>query len=192
MTAGAEVGPSTGIEPDDAALVARLRAGDTAVYATLVGRHQELLYRHARGMGLDRDTSLDLVQGAFVRAHEQLATCRTPAHFRAWVFRICRNLCLDHLKAAPQRNLSLDELPDTIQSRDTIGDPDLRLTLDVALAQLSVPLREAFLMRHLAGYSYEEIATVTATTSSAIKMRVHRARETLHAFLLGEEITSGG
>jgi RNA polymerase sigma-70 factor (ECF subfamily) len=190
MTAGVERRPPT--EPDDTALVARVRGGETAAYAVLVQRHQELLYRHARGMGLDRDTSLDLVQEAFVRAHEQLETCRTPAHFRAWVFRICRNLCLDHLKAAPQRILSLDAIPDAIQVRDATVNPDLRLTLDAALARLSVPLREAFLMRHLAGYNYEEIATLTAVTSSAAKMRVHRAREALHAFLLGEEVTSGG
>ena len=36
-------------------------------YGTLVSRHQEPLYRHARGMGLDHDTSLDLVQDATTR-----------------------------------------------------------------------------------------------------------------------------
>ncbi|MBA2292174.1 MAG: sigma-70 family RNA polymerase sigma factor [Gemmatimonadales bacterium] len=176
-------------EPTDSVVVGTVLAGDTDAFATLVRRHQELLYRHARGMGLDRDTSLDLVQDAFVRAHARLASCRQPEHFRAWVFQICRNLCLDHLKAAPRRDVSLDALPDAFAVAG--GDPDLRLTLRTALARLSVPLREAFLLRHLAGHSYEEIAALVAATPSAAKMRVHRARETLHAFLTAEGVTPG-
>ena len=61
-------------------------------------RHQDLIYRHARGMGLDHDTSLDLVQDAFVRAFDRLEDCRDGANYRAWLFRICRNLCLDELR----------------------------------------------------------------------------------------------
>ena len=177
-------------EQTDAAIVEAVRAGETAGYAILVRRHQELLYRHARGMGLDRDSALDLVQEAFVRAHTRLATCRQPAHFRAWVFQISRNLCLDHLKAPRRREVSIDALPDTLTV--SADDADLRLTLQEGLGRLSVPLREAFLLRHVAGHSYEEIATLVEATPSAAKMRVHRARETLQAFLSSEGVTPGG
>lgn len=188
MTAPREALPAA--ESTDGALVAAVLSGETTDYSVLVRRHQELLYRHLLGMGLDRDTSLDLVQEAFVRAHARLATCRQPEHFRAWVFRICRNLCLDHLKAAARREVPLDALPEGFAA--TTDDPELRLTLQAALARLSTPLREAFLLRHAAGHEYQEIAALLETTPSAAKMRVHRAREELQAFLVGQGVTPGG
>ena len=171
-------------ELPDAHLVTRVLNGDEAAYATLVRRHQDLLYRHARGMGLDHDTSLDLVQDAFVRAYERLEDCRDGASYRAWLFRICRNLCLDELRnvrrlCVPMSSVEgADELESTHHS-----DHETTMTLSVALERLPHALREAFLLKHDAGYTYEEVAEITEASPSAVKMRVHRAREALRAFL---------
>ena len=156
----------------DGELVALVLAGHCEAYEPLVNRHQRLLYRHARGMGLDHDTSLDLVQDAFVRAYTLLAECREPGRFRAWIFRITRNLCLDHLKSVRRLTLPLSHVPDA----DTIphlasehGDADQ--TLREALLRLPVPLREAFLLKHDAGYTYDEVAEMT----NASRARSRRA-----------------
>lgn len=175
----------------DAALVERVRRGDRDAYATLVNRHQALLYRHAAGMGLDHDTSLDLVQDAFVRAYMRLEECQDPAHFRAWIFRICRNICLDHLKNVRRMSVPLSQTNgiEDIPAQDTGGD-DLDRTLRVALLRLPPALREAFLLKHDAGYTYEEVAELTDASPSAVKMRVHRARESLRTFLIGEGVNA--
>ncbi|MHB1222821.1 MAG: RNA polymerase sigma factor [Gemmatimonadaceae bacterium] len=170
--------------PTDAQLVARTLEGDDAAYATLVRRHQHRLYRHARGMGLDHDTSLDLVQDAFVRAYERLVDCRDGASYRAWLFRICRNLCLDELRNVRRLSVPLSTLdrPDDFED-PRAGEDDLMLTLRAALERLPNALREAFLLKHDAGYTYDEVAAITETSPSAAKMRVHRAREALRTFL---------
>ncbi len=49
--------------------------------------------------------------------------------------------------------------------------------------QLAPSLREAFVMKHVEGRSYEEMAELLTTTVGALKMRVHRAREALQALL---------
>ena len=54
-------------------------------FAQLVRRHQDSLYRYGRGLGLDHDTALDLVQEAFVKAHARLDQCRGPSGQRALV-----------------------------------------------------------------------------------------------------------
>jgi RNA polymerase sigma factor (sigma-70 family) len=168
----------------DAELVGRVLSGERDAYSALVSRHQQALYRHARGMGLDHDTSLDLVQDAFVKAYMRIRECRDPAHYRAWVFRIVRNLCLDHIKNVRSRTLPLSELADTNAiASDDAADPELTATLQRAIATLPVLLREAFLLKHDAGYTYDEIAEMTDATPSAVKMRVHRAAESLRAFL---------
>jgi RNA polymerase sigma-70 factor (ECF subfamily) len=49
--------------------------------------------------------------------------------------------------------------------------------------RLGQALREAFIMKHVEGRSYEEMADLLSTTVGALKMRVHRAREALQALL---------
>src|SRR5687768_12207127 len=174
-------------EPTDAQLVARALAGDRDTYGTLVQRHQAAIYRHARGMGLDHDTSLDLVQDAFIRAWERLEDCREGAHYRSWVFRICRNMCLDELRNVRRRTVPMSDMEDVESIADTRANgDDLTLVLRAALESLPVALREAFLLKHDAGYTYEEIAEISEASPSAVKMRVHRARESLREFLARE------
>jgi RNA polymerase sigma-70 factor, ECF subfamily len=167
----------------DGELVRRARRGDPDAYGMLVTRHQGPLYRHARGMGLDHDTSLDLVQDAFIRGYARLDECRDAEHVRAWLFRITRNLCLDHLKNVRRRTLSLADISNEELAASTRSHTELAVSIADALDRLPVSMREAFLLKHDAGYSYEEIADLTQTSVSAAKMRVHRAREALSEML---------
>ena len=169
----------------DAELVRRVLDGGRDDYAQLVRRHQDALYRHARGMGLDHDTSLDLVQDALVKAYARLPECRDPAHFRAWLFRIGRNLCLDYLKDVRRASIPMSALAnaDQIPALER-ADAEVTGTLEHALSSLPIALREAFLLKHDAGYTYEEIGELTNASVSAVKMRVHRAREALRSYLV--------
>jgi RNA polymerase sigma-70 factor (ECF subfamily) len=171
-------------EPADAQVVVRVLNGDHEAYAFLMHRHQDAIYRHARGMGLDHDTSLDLVQDAFVKAFDRLEDCRDGANYRSWLFRICRNLCLDELRNVRRLSIPMSAMDDAQDIEDPRpGTDDLTLTLRAALEKLPQALREALLLKHDAGYTYEEIAELTEASPSAVKMRVHRARESLRAFL---------
>lgn len=172
--------------PSDAALVARVVAGERESYAELVRRYQTPLYRFARGMGLDGDAAQDAVQDALVTAYTRLRDCREPDRFRFWLFRILRNRCLDGQKGERRRTARSEAL--RLESDDAHTPPlELRLTLAQALAALPEPMREAFLLKHLEGYGYDEIAEITGAGVSAAKMRVHRAREALRAALLEVE-----
>lgn len=173
----------------DATLVRQVLAGRRDDYAELVRRHQDGLYRHARGMGLDHDTSIDLVQECFIRAYTRLSDCREPGHFRAWLYRIVRNLCLDHLKDVRRNSIPLSAYPEAASlADDSTCDVELSGTLRQALAALPVALREAFLLKHEAEYTYEEVADLTNASVSAVKMRVHRAREALRTYLMQQGI----
>ena len=174
---------------DDAALVGRVLAGEREAYAILVRAHQDAIYRHMRGMGLDHDTALDMVQDAFVRAYDRLAECRDRVRFRAWLYRIARNLCFDHLKNVRRLTVPMSMVADAERFENAAPDTsELDLTMRSALDRLPTALREAFLLKHDAGYTYDEIAEMTQATPSAVKMRVHRARETLREFLTDQGI----
>lgn len=168
----------------DAEIVRKVLKGAKQHYAELVRRHQDALYRHARGMGLDHDTALDIVQDSFVKAYTRLNDCSDPAHFRAWVFRITRNYCLDYLKNVRRLTIPLSAVANAENFAADDPDLEMRNTMRAALESLSPSLREAFLLKFDAEYTYDEVAELTDASPSAVKMRVHRAREALRDFLI--------
>jgi RNA polymerase sigma-70 factor, ECF subfamily len=170
----------------DEALVGEVRAGHRERFSHLVARHQGSLLRQALSMGLDRDTAEDMVQDAFVRAYEKLEGFQQWDRFRIWVGSVLRNRCLDHLKRPwVHRSEPLSAaLP--AAGRSPSEDSEGRLLaelLEQALSRLPLEQREAFVLRHVEGFSYEEMAELTEASVSAMKMRVHRAREALREFL---------
>jgi RNA polymerase sigma-70 factor (ECF subfamily) len=152
-------------------------------FAALVRRYQNPLYRYGRGLGLDHDTALDLVQDAFIKAYERREQCRDAARVQAWLFRIFRNAMLDWARNVRRADISILDVEEPAGDGDFAERHALREALGAALAGLPPILREAFLLRHELGHSYEEIAEIAATSLSAAKMRVARAREALREAL---------
>jgi RNA polymerase sigma-70 factor (ECF subfamily) len=178
---------------DDAAVVTRVVSGDTQMFAVLVSRYQAGLYRHAVAMVLDHDVAADMVQDTFVRAYTRLSTCRKRDRFRAWIFQMLRNRCLDHLKDVRRRNVPLDRALDV---EDAAEEPirrmeraRLRGEIAKALDQLPDAQREAFLMHYVEELPYETMADLLGASVSALKMRVLRARDTLAAGLRNKDVT---
>lgn len=167
----------------DAELVRAVCRGDREVYGVLVTRHQERLFRRALGLVGDADLAADMVQDAFVRAYTGLRSA-DPDRFAAWLHRILRNLCLDEVRAPRHR---VAELPDDLSSAlDPARDLEQRAAseaLGQALAALGPTLREAFVLKHVDGLSYQEMAEYTGVAVGALKMRVKRAREALQRLL---------
>ena len=169
----------------DAVLVAQAIGGSDAAFSALVDRYNDLLYRHAERMVGQADDAEDVVQAAWIKAFRNLRKCRDPERFGAWVFRICANACKDAVKAKRRGNVPLDSVAELESDEgDSATRFDQRRRLASALARLAPDQREAFLLKHLEGWSYEEMADQLGVRVSALKMRVHRAREDLQRFLL--------
>lgn len=168
----------------DQDVITRVISGDRNAFAALIGRYSDPLYRHALGMTGSPDVAEDILQTSFIKAYHHIGEVR--GRFDAWLFRIVANGCKDWLKNIRRTHLSYDEddQPSGFATPDEDLDrTELRQDLDLALAQLAPSLREAFIMKHVEGRSYEEMADLLGTTVGALKMRVHRAREALHALL---------
>lgn len=163
-------------------------------FAALVRRHQDALYRYGRGLGLDHDTALDLVQEAFVKAYARRDQCREPDRVRSWLFRIFRNGMLDWARNVRRNEVPMLDVEEPAGKEDFAERHALREAIGAALASLPPILREAFLLRHELGHSYEEIAELAGTSLSAAKMRVARAREALRETLDPDygDVTSAG
>lgn len=168
----------------DQAVIDRVLAGDRDAFGILIVRYSDPLYRHAYGMTGSADVAEDILQVSFIKAFHHLGEVR--GRFDAWVFRIVANGCKDWLKNIRRTHLSYeeDDQPSGYETPDEELDRgEVRRDLDRALAALPTSLREAFVMKHVEGRSYEEMAELLDTTVGALKMRVHRAREALQKLL---------
>lgn len=170
----------------DAELVRRALRGSDPAFGELVRRHQDVLFRHAVRMTGSPDDAADAVQSAFIKAHRGLGRCRDPERVGAWFFRIGANACKDLLKSR-RATVPVEEVAG-LEAEE--GDPEreaersrVRSDIDRALDSLAVEQREAFVMKHVEGWSYTEMSEILDVSVPALKMRVHRAREELQGLL---------
>lgn len=169
----------------DGEVVAQVLAGDAEAYRVLVERYRIEFGRYATAMVGDQDTAEDALQEAFIRAFQSLQSCREPSRFKHWFFRILTNQC--HNARARRRTEPLDQhdTPARERADRPMEQDELGRAIEGALNELTAEQREAFVMKHVDGRSYEEIAELLGAGVDALKMRVYRAREVLRKKLEG-------
>jgi RNA polymerase sigma-70 factor, ECF subfamily len=194
-----------GLRPpaDGAAVVAAAQAGDGAAFAALVERHRRELQVHCYRMLGSFDESEDLVQETFLRAWHRRETFQGRSTFRAWLYRIATNACLDFLDRHPRHPLAregapaeirwLQPYPDRLLEPSTSGDagPDaavvgketIELAFLAAIQHLSPGQRAALILRDVLGWSAKETADLLDTSVAAVKSALQRARPILRANL---------
>lgn len=168
--------------PSDAQVVARVLSGEHEAFGLLIRRYEPGLLRYATRMLGSRDAAADAVAEGLVRAYRHLASCRDPTRLRTWLYRIVANRCKSHLGRRPTGDVSLDEAPPIADPGDNeaaLEHAEELALVERALMTLSPEKREAFLLKHVEGMSYEEMAAATGERIPTLKMRVHRAREAL-------------
>lgn len=169
-------------ERSDRELVEAVLEGDRAAYRVIVERYEDVLFRRAVAIVRDRELAADMVQEALIRGYERLSDCSDPERVGGWLYRIVRNRCYDDLRAARRRGEPLASAAplagDANPGRD-LEQRELGHLIEAALDTLSPQAREAFVMKHVDGLSYDEMKQITGVKRSALKMRVKRAREEL-------------
>ena len=168
---------------DDATLVARARDGDVPAYEQLVLRYQGQMFRLAMRMLASRSDAEDVVQDVFLMVWRRLSQLQEDAAFLGWLYRMTTNRCLNVLRARrPMAEVDLAEQEATTPGTrpDRAAEVGAQLSaLTGALAELTAEQRACWLLREVHGRSYEEIADVLGTTSTAVRGRIARARAQL-------------
>jgi RNA polymerase sigma-70 factor, ECF subfamily len=162
-------------------LVHEARGGDVRAFAALVDVYYARCLRFALHMLTSRSDAEEAVQDTFVRLYRALPTYREEESFEPWLFRILANRCRT-AGAKQRRHAQLVEYGD-VPDRPSGGGHDSAIAwreeIELALRTLPVEQREAFLMRHVEGLSYEDMTLATGAGVSALKMRVKRACDAL-------------
>jgi RNA polymerase sigma-70 factor (ECF subfamily) len=174
------------MEVSDAEAVKRVLDGDSDAYAILVGRYSDRYVRYASQMLGSREDAEEALQDALVRAFRSLRNCEDPERFGAWLFQILTNRCrtAGARRGRREQTFVRDEIALMNAASEHPADQRaLREEIYRALDLLDAEQREAFLLKHVEGLSYEEISEMTGAGVSALKMRVKRACDRLKVSL---------
>lgn len=148
--------------------------------------HRDAVYRYLCRVVGHQDAP-DLTQDVFLRVARSPVPETSTDGERAWVFRIARNLALNHRRDAGRRPHTVD-LVDVSRP----APQETSAAMKEAIEQLSPLDRDVFLLREVAGLSYDEIAVSCEITPDGVRSRLHRARQHLRHVLeplLGDSTT---
>jgi RNA polymerase sigma-70 factor, ECF subfamily len=174
------------MEDTDAALVARVRAGDGRAADRLLERYLRACRAVALAVTGDEDDADDACQEGFVRAIERIDDCRHPARFGGWLLQIvrnrARNLVRHHAVRAAEA-LELHDLAGVGSAAAEVERGELRAQLLAALAELPEAQREVVLLHDLEGWTHEEIAGRLELPAGTVRCHLHHARRRLRRIL---------
>ena len=164
------------------------RAGDLAAFNQLVLSSQDAAFRMANWLLNDEAGAQDIVQTVFLAAYCRMDSFRSN-HFRAWLFRMLHNACIDELRRRKRHPclslISQEAGEETAQierwSVDTEPWPEEALIqreawdwIEQCLRQLPEPMREVMILIDIESFDYAEAASIVGVPLGTIKSRLGR------------------
>jgi RNA polymerase sigma-70 factor (ECF subfamily) len=170
---------------DDARLVARSLKQDHEAFGQLIDRHAPAIVNLAYRMVGNRAEAEDLAQETFIAAFKALSTFRADSKFSTWLYRIAANKCKDWLRVkrpgqghhdvdvgeALDSHVFEERTPERLLSQQQVAQE-----LEQAIQRLPPLYREAFVLKHVEGMSYEEMKEILGVNNDTLKMRVYKGR----------------
>lgn len=171
-------------ELPDIECVALFQNGEQAVFAELVRRHQNRVFRFLVRMMGCREEAMELTQDTMLKAFHALPGWTPDAAFVTWLFRIASNAATDRLRR--KKVVTYVPIEEHMDFPDPAAGPEDSLQtaqrtrlLDAALQRLQEDYREVLLLREVEGMSYAEIGDVLGLREGTVKSRIARARQAL-------------
>lgn len=143
----------------------------TMVYALCLG--------YSKG---DKALTDDLVQEVFIKIWSALSTFEARSSVKTWIYRICVNTCLLHIRK--HKNKQAEPLETVAHLEEPSSDKDYH-TLYKAIGQLK-KLERIIIMLVLDDVSNGEIADITGLTEGNIRVKISRTKQKLSKILSHE------
>ena len=181
------IAASTSAPPREEELVGAAQAGNPFAFEALFRRYRQPISGYVRARVRDEGRTEDLVQEIFFSAHNGLATLSERRAFRAWLYQIAHNACLDEARRRSRTDaliLGWDEFPPPDERivvhhpspDDQLSQKEELAGLAEAIDELPQSQHDALVMRELEGRSYEEIGRRMSLSPAAVESVLFRAR----------------
>ncbi len=175
------------------AILERVRAGDARAFGLLIELHKDGAFTLAVRILGSREEAEEVVQDAFLRAYQGLASFRGESRFGTWLYRIVFNLSMTRVsrRKRPAQSLDLltdDECPAVLDGEgmdvlDKMERDEQVQRLDRVMKALPDGHRIAVELFYLQEQSYEEIADIMDIPLGTVKTYLFRGRARLKSLL---------
>lgn len=170
----------------DQEIITRILDGEKNLYALIVRRYNQRLYRLAMSIINDDAEAEDVMQTAYINAYENLGKFAFKASFSTWLTRILINESLLRLKKRRKSiNLNDDTMDKEIYQQHKIEiqtpiakmlNAELKLALEEAIHQLPEKYRTVFIMREIEDMNVAETQACLDISAVNVKVRLNRAK----------------
>jgi len=177
-------------------LIVEARNGSPAAIELLISRYESRIFRMARNITGNHEDAEEVIQNAFLKAFQNLATFRGDSSFYTWLARIAINQSLMKVRGRRFKEVSIDKADNAehnIISRELedwgpnpeerYSQEELLRILDISISELSPEYRIVFQLRDVEGLRINETAQALALSVPTVKTRLARARFQLRNLL---------
>ena len=192
------------MRPEEAAVVAELKAGSEDAYASLIAQYHQPVYSLVARILTNADDAPDVTQDVFVKVFRNIGGFHGQSSLRTWIYRIALHEAYNQRRwwfrhkaqevtievqaseseDAGPRLCWKDALADERQSPfESAAKSEMRALVESALRKVPEPFRTVVVLRDLEGLAYEEIAEVLHVRVGTVKSRLMRGRATLRQSL---------
>jgi RNA polymerase sigma-70 factor (ECF subfamily) len=192
---------------DEQALVARLRAGDEDAFEIVVRTFGGRLLAVARRIVRNEEDARDVVQAAYLSAFRGLDHFEGACQIATWLHRIVVNTALMKLRSQrrkPEESIEVllpsfqddghhvEQFSDwNVPADELIERKEARAFVRKCIQDLPDNYREVLILRDIEELSTQTVAEMLSMTQTAVKVRLHRARQALSTLLRKEYANAG-
>jgi len=183
-------GRTIGEKEDVYALLERIKNDDREAFRELVSLYQKRIFLLAFSFSHNREDAMDIVQETFMRLHQKIHTFREGENFKSWIFRVAKNLCIDHYRKNHSKGKewgseqSLEEMNLPCKNGDNSHQAlDLKMIFSRCLEKLAERQRMVFVLKHYNQLKYREIAQVLNISPGTVKSLHFKAVQNLRGLV---------
>lgn len=171
-------------------VIEAIRDGDRYAFGELMRRHHAWVRGVVFAVLGNQDGVDDVTQQVWTRVWLQIGKLKETSRWRPWIYRMARNTAIDAGREMTRRRQRTRLLAAEFDANAKVQAPgeellsdDKHRTIMRAVQGLPAIYREPFVLRHVNGWSYKEMAGVMGLPEDTIETRLVRARRLLRATL---------
>ena len=212
MQAGTIVGnlaSAIGIQTEDAALIADLKAGSEEAFGILIAQYHQPIYSLIARSLNDPADAADITQEVFIKVFRSIRGFHGEASLRTWLYRIALHEASNQRRwwsRHKKQEITIDSPTESDDDHSTglclsatladhadspfdhAAQAEVRERVEAALRQLPEAFRTVVILREIEGFAYEEISEILNVNLGTVKSRLTRGRSALRALLVNKSV----
>ncbi len=171
-------------------VIEAIGGGDRYAFEEFVRRRNRWVRAVVFGVLGNRECVDDVSQQVWSAVWQRIGELRDIRSWRPWLYRLTRNAAIDAGREITRRRNVVHPLAEDLQKHTSTPEPDAVLARDeqhravlAAIQALPAIYREPFVLRHVNGWTYQEIGEVMGLPIDSVETRLVRARRLLRESL---------